>query len=165
MNRAATTIFSDEFSNVERASKTPASLSRKIHACGGDNFSISFHVLHSTPLPSYQRGRSRARTYRESVKNRDELAVVNTSLSSALKKRNRTRTVQPSRLSSLCDTEGAHLLKSLLVDLTQPWNSSIGEPFSQRCRESIALSDSSESSSLLTAELTKHLGETQNKFA
>lgn len=160
MNRAAITTFSDEFSNAERLSTTPASLSQKIRACGGENASISYCVPDSIPLPSYQRGRSRARNHRESVKKGDGFSFTNTRLSSASKKRNRTRTVQSSRLSSLCDTENAYLLKSLIEDLTQHSDASIGTPFPLRRRESTALSDSP-----LTAESTHCLGKTHNPLA
>ncbi|KAG0026170.1 RAB3A interacting protein [Podila clonocystis] len=159
MNRAATTIFSDEITNAEILSTTPASLSQKIHTCGGESASVSYRVSDSIPLPSYQRGRS---GHRESFKRGDEFSFANTSLLSASKKQNRTRTVQSSRLSSLCDTESAHLLKSLLADLTQLPNASNGEPFSQHRRESAALSDSSESYSPLAAESMHYLGESYN---
>lgn len=162
MNRAAATIFSDRTS-VEELSTIPATLSQKLQAAGSDNIPFSYRVPGSISPPSFQRGRSRARTHLESVENGDELSFANTSLSNVSKKHNRTRTMQSSRLSSLCDKESAHLLKTLLADLTQPRTASIIVPSAQYRRESTTPSSGfstthSLESYLPTTESTQCLG-------
>lgn len=164
MNRAAATIFSDRPS-VEGLSTIPVTLSQKLQDSGSDNTPLSYRVPGSIPPPLHQQGRSRARTQLESVKNGDEVSLANTDLSSASKKRNRTRTVQSSRLSSICDTDSTHLLKTLLADLTQPHTASIIAPSAQHRQESTTPSSDFYPTHplepyLLTTESTLCLGNT-----
>lgn len=140
----------------------PVTLSQKLQVSGSDNTPFSYRAPGSIPPPSYQRGRSRARTHLESVKNGDELSFANTCLSKVSKKHNRARTMQSSCLSSLCDTDSAHLLKTLLADLTQPRTASIIAPSAQHRRESTTPSSDFTThpleSYLLTTEPTRCLG-------